>query len=67
MSDKQSQIKLVALGFAVFLDTECIKGVSGWYLIDALDDNQDYEFQLDELYDYWGSRLINENESETES
>ncbi len=65
MSNKQSQIKLVALGFAVFLDTECIKGLRGWHLIDALDDNQGYEFELDELYDYWTSRLINEDATET--
>jgi hypothetical protein len=61
MSDKQSDIKKVALGFAIFLDTECIKGVNGWYLIDALNDEFSYEFMIDELYDYWRATLINDN------
>ena len=55
----QEVIKDVAIAFAGFVKSDCIDGVSGYYLRDLLDENEPYEYQIDELYDYWRAKIIN--------
>jgi hypothetical protein len=62
--NQHDKIKLVAIGFAKFLDEECFRSFRGWCLNEALDDEYCYEYQLDELYDYWRTKVINESETE---
>lgn len=57
---KQIALKEVAIAFAEFLDENCIRSFKGWCLDECLKEYVDTEFQLDELYDYWRDKILNQ-------
>lgn len=59
MTDREIALKEVAIGFAEFLDDDCIRGFKGWFLRDLLTQHDKIEFDLDELYDYWVNTILN--------
>jgi len=57
ITPKQKVLKEVAIAFTEFLDEDCIRSFKGWCLKEYLVDT---EFELDELYDFWRAKILNE-------
>ncbi len=59
-------IRTVSIAFAEFLTDECIYNLTGYYLPDQLTPEgkeDDKEYQVDEVYDYWFENIYLKNQN----
>jgi hypothetical protein len=51
---EKNEAKELCLAFNAFLKSECFFNIQGWIMYD----HSDYEYQLDELFDYWYDNIL---------